>query len=143
MEDFDYAGGMPAIMNRSADRLRSDAPTVGGPTIGDIAATGECFNDDVIRLLENPVSKSSGTSVLRGNLALGGAVVKPNAATPELLVHKGPAVVFESIEDFKTRIDDPELAVTAASVLVLRGCGPRGYPGMPEVGNMPLPKKLL
>ena len=143
MEDFDYAGGMPAIMNRIADLMHSESPTVGGPTIGEIAATGECFNDDVIRGLGNPVSLSSGTWVLRGNLAPGGAIVKPNAATPELLVHEGPAVVFESIEDFKLRIDDPELAVTAASVLVLRGCGPRGYPGMPEVGNMPLPKKLL
>ena len=143
MEDFDYAGGMPAVMNRIAHLLRSDAPTVGGPSIGAIAAAGECFNDDVIRGLENPVSRSSGTWVLRGNLAPGGAILKPNAATPALLVHQGPAVVFESIEDFKTRIDDPELPVTAASVLVLRGCGPRGYPGMPEVGNMPLPKKLL
>lgn len=143
MEDFDYAGGMPAILNRIADQLHGDAPTVGGPTIGEIAATGECFNDDVIRLPDNPVSPSSGTWVLHGNLAPGGAIMKPNAATNELLVHQGPAVVFESIEDFKRRIDDPELAVTAESVLVLKGCGPRGYPGMPEVGNMPLPKKLL
>jgi len=143
MEDFDYAGGMPAIMNRIADHLRGDAPTVGGTTIGEIAAAGECFNDDVIRLVDNPVSAASGTWVLRGNLAPGGAIVKPNAATPDLLVHEGPAVVFDSIEDFKARIDDPELVVTAASVLVLRGCGPRGYPGMPEVGNMILPKKLL
>ena len=143
MEDFDYAGGMPAILNRIADQLHGDAPTVGGATIGEIAATGECFNDDVIRLLDNPVSPSSGTWVLRGNLAPGGAIMKPNAATAELLVHQGPAVVFDSIEDFKRRIDDPELAVTSESVLVLRGCGPRGYPGMPEVGNMPLPKKLL
>ena len=143
MEDFDYAGGMPAILNRIADQLHGNAPTVGGTTIGEIAATGECFNDDVIRLPDNPVSPSSGTWVLRGNLAPGGAIMKPNAATAELLVHQGPAVVFDSIEDFKRRIDDPELAVTAESVLVLKGCGPRGYPGMPEVGNMPLPKKLL
>ncbi len=143
MEDFDYAGGMPAILNRIADQLNGDAPTVGGTTIGEIAATGECFNDDVIRLPDNPVSPSSGTWVLRGNLAPGGAIMKPNAATAELLVHQGPAVVFDSIEDFKRRIDDPDLAVTAESVLVLKGCGPRGYPGMPEVGNMPLPKKLL
>ena len=143
MEDFDYAGGMPAILNRIADQLHSDARTVGGTTIGEIAATGECFNDDVIRHPDNPVSPSSGTWVLHGNLAPGGAIMKPNAATAELLIHQGPAVVFDSIEDFKSRIDDPDLAVTAESVLVLKGCGPRGYPGMPEVGNMPLPKKLL
>jgi dehydratase ilvD1 len=143
MEDFDYAGGMPGIMNRIADKLRGNAPTVGGPTIGDIAAAGEIFNDDVIFPRDKPVSASSGTWVLRGNLAPGGAIMKPNAATPELLVHEGPAVVFESIEDFKARIDDPDLDVTAQSVLVLKGCGPRGYPGMPEVGNMQLPKKLL
>lgn len=143
MEDFDYAGGMPAILNRVADQLNGEAPTVGGETIGEIAAMGECFNNDVIRLPDNPVSPSSGTWVLRGNLAPEGAIIKPSAATTELLIHQGPAVVFDSIEDFKRRIDDPKLAVSPESVLVLKGCGPRGYPGMPEVGNMPLPKKLL
>ena len=143
MEDFDYAGGMPAIMNRIQNWLRPNAPTVGSETIGEIAAQGECFNDDVIRRLDNPVRASSGTWVLKGNLAPGGAIIKPNAASPELLTHEGPAVVFESIEDFKARIDDPDLDVTASSVLVLKQCGPKGYPGMPEVGNMPLPKKLL
>ncbi len=143
MEDFDYAGGMPGLMHRIAGHLRQDAPTVGGVSIGTVAAAGEVFNDDVIRPLDNPVSASSGTWVLRGNLAPGGAIIKPNAATPALLVHSGPAVVFESIEDFKARIDAPDLAVTADSVLVLKGCGPRGYPGMPEVGNMQLPQKLL
>jgi dehydratase ilvD1 len=143
MEDFDYAGGMPAIMNRIQKWLRPNAPTVGGHTIGEIAKGGECFNDDVIRPLDNPVCASSGTWVLKGNLAPGGAIMKPNAASPELLTHEGPAVVFESIEDFKARIDDPDLDVTAASVLVLKQCGPKGYPGMPEVGNMQLPKKLL
>jgi dehydratase ilvD1 len=143
MEDFDYAGGMPAIMNRIQGWLRPNAPTVSGQTIGEIAAGGECFNDDVIRPISNPVRASSGTWVLKGNLAPGGAIMKPNAASPELLTHEGPAVVFESIEDFKARIDDPDLDVTAASVLVLKQCGPKGYPGMPEVGNMPLPRKLL
>ena len=143
MEDFDYAGGMPAIMNRIQKWLRPHAPTVGGQTIGEIAAGGECFNDDVIRPLDNPSRTSSGTWVLKGNLAPGGAIMKPNAASPELLTHEGPAVVFESIEDFKARIDDPDLDVTPTSVLVLKQCGPKGYPGMPEVGNMPLPKKLL
>ena len=143
MEDFDYAGGMPAILNRIQKWLRSSAPTVGGPTIGEIAEAGECFNDDVIRTQDNPSRATSGTWVLKGNLAPGGAIMKPNAASPELLTHSGPAVVFESIEDFKARIDDPDLDVTADSVLVLKQCGPKGYPGMPEVGNMPLPKKLL
>jgi dehydratase ilvD1 len=143
MEDFDYAGGMPGIMNRIADKLRGSAPTVGGPTISEVAAAGEIFNDDVIFPRDKPVNASSGTWVLRGNLAPDGAIMKPNAATAELLVHEGPAVVFESIEDFKARIDDPDLDVTAQSILVLKGCGPRGYPGMPEVGNMQLPKKLL
>lgn len=143
MEDFDYAGGMPAIMNRVEKWLHPDVPTVSGMTIGEIAAAGECFNDDVIRPLDNPVRASSGTWVLSGNLAPGGAIIKPNAATPELLDHKGPAVVFESIEDFKARVDDPDLDVTATSIMVLKQCGPKGYPGMPEVGNMPLPKKLL
>jgi dehydratase ilvD1 len=143
MEDFDYAGGMPAVMNRIAHLLRGDAPTVGGGTIGAVAASGECFNDDVIYPLTAPVNASSGTWVLRGNLAPGGAIMKPNAATPALLTHEGPAVVFSSIEDFKARIDDPDLDVTPDSILVLKGCGPRGYPGMPEVGNMQLPKKLL
>lgn len=143
MEDFDYAGGIPAVMNRIARWLKPDCPTVGGATIGEVAASGECFNDEVIRPLDNPVHDSSGTWVLKGNLAPGGAIIKPNAATPELLVHEGPAVVFESIEDFKARIDDPDLEVTERSVLVLKQCGPKGYPGMPEVGNMPLPKKLL
>jgi len=143
MEDFDYAGGMPAIMNRIQKWLRPDAKSVSGQNIGQIAQDGECFNDDVIRPLENPVQASSGTWVLSGNLAPGGAIIKPNAASPELLTHEGPAVVFESIEDFKQRIDDPDLDVTADSILVLKQCGPKGYPGMPEVGNMPLPKKLL
>lgn len=143
MEDFDYAGGMPAVMNRIAHVLRGDAPTVGASNIGTVAAMGECFNDDVIYPLSAPVNASSGTWVLRGNLAPGGAIIKPNAATPALLAHEGPAVVFSSIEDFKARIDDPDLDVTPDSVLVLKGCGPRGYPGMPEVGNMQLPKKLL
>jgi dehydratase ilvD1 len=143
MEDFDYAGGMPAVMHRIADKLNRDAPSACGQTLGEIADAAECFNDEVIRPLTNPVSANSGTWVLRGNLAPGGAIMKPSAASKNLLIHEGPAVVFESIEDFKARVDDPALDVTADSVLVLKQCGPRGYPGMPEVGNMPLPKKLL
>ena len=97
----------------------------------------------MIRSLDDPLIAEAGIAVLRGNLCPQGAVVKPSAASPELLVHTGPAFVFDSIEDFKARIDDPDLDVTPDSVLVLRGCGPRGYPGMPEVGNMPLPARLL
>ncbi len=143
MEDFDYAGGMPAVMNHISHVLHTNAPTVSGQTIGEIAAGGESFNTEVIRPLASPVNASSGTWVLRGNLAPGGAIMKPNAASAHLLVHEGPAVVFESIEDFKARVDDPDLDVTADSIMVLKQCGPKGYPGMPEVGNMPLPKKLL
>jgi dihydroxy-acid dehydratase len=97
----------------------------------------------MIRSLNDPIIAEAGIAVLRGNLCPQGAVVKPSAASPELLVHTGPALVFDSIEDFKARVDDPMLDVTAETVLVLRGCGPRGYPGMPEVGNMPLPEKML
>ena len=105
--------------------------------------SAECYNRDVIRTLAEPVKPASGIWVLRGNLCPGGAVLKPSAASPQLFSHRGRAVVFESIEDLRRRIDDPNLVVDEHSVLVLKGCGPRGYPGMPEVGNMPLPRKLL
>lgn len=143
MEDFHYAGGVPAVLNRISDRLKGDAPTVDGRTLGEIAAAGECYNEDVIRRLDAPLNPASGVWVLRGNLCPDGAIIKPNAAGPELLTHTGRAVVFESIEDFKARIDDDRLEVDETSVLVLKGCGPKGYPGMPEVGNMPLPRRLL
>ncbi len=143
MEDFHYAGGVPAAMKRLGDRLHRAAPTVGGRTIGSIADEAEIYNDEVIRDWANPVRADSGAWVLRGNLCPLGAIIKPNAAAPELLRHRGRAVVFETIEDMKARIDDPDLVVDAHSILVLKGCGPRGYPGMPEVGNMPLPTKLL
>ncbi|MEC4590423.1 MULTISPECIES: IlvD/Edd family dehydratase [Nitrospirillum] len=143
MEDFHYAGALPGLMTKIKDKLNLDAVTVGGMTIGDIVAEGEVYNDEVIRPMANPVKPVSGIWVLRGNLAPDGAVMKPNAASPELLTHRGRAVVFDTIEDFKARIDDPDLEVDETSMLVLRGCGPKGYPGMPEVGNMPLPPKLL
>ncbi|TWB43474.1 IlvD/Edd family dehydratase [Nitrospirillum pindoramense] len=143
MEDFHYAGALPGLMTKIKDKLNLDAVTVGGMTIGDIVAEGEVYNDEVIRPRTNPVKPVSGIWVLRGNLAPDGAVMKPNAASPELLTHRGRAVVFDTIEDFKARIDDPDLEVDETSMLVLRGCGPKGYPGMPEVGNMPLPPKLL
>ncbi len=143
MEDFHYAGGVPAVLAILGGMLRGEARTVSGLTIAEIAAQGECFNADVIRPLSNPVRPSSGTWILRGNLCPSGAVIKPSAASPTLCTHRGRAVVFESIEDFKARIDDPALEVDASSVLVLKGCGPKGYPGMPEVANLPLPPKLL
>lgn len=143
MEDFHYAGGVPYLQKVLADRLDTTALSVSGQTIGEIAASGECFNTDVLRSLENPVRADSGIWVLRGNLCPQGAILKPNAAAPELLSHQGRAVVFDSIEDMKARIDDDDLDVDENCVLVLKGCGPKGYPGMPEVGNMPLPRKLL
>ena len=143
MEDFHYAGGVPALIERLRTRLSMDTVTVAGGTLRDIVQAAEVHNDDVIRKLDNPVSEVSGVWVLRGNICPDGAVIKPAAASPELLKHRGPAVVFEDIEDYKNRIDDPDLAVSESSVLVLKGCGPIGYPGMPEVGNFPLPRKLL
>lgn len=143
MEDLHYAGGIPAVLAAITATLHGSSPTVSGMTIEQIAAQGECFDAEVVRSLKSPVKPSSGVWVLRGNLCPNGAVMKPSAASPELCRHRGRAVVFESIEDFKARIDDPALDVDATSILVLKGCGPLGYPGMPEVANMPLPQKLL
>lgn len=143
MEEFSDAGGVPAVLKAIGPVLRSDAVTVTGFTQGEIAANAETFLPEVIGTRERPVGPSSGVWVLRGNLAPDGAIVKPSAATPALLTHKAPAVVFESIEDYKAKVDDPDLEVDADSILVLKGCGPKGYPGMPEVGNMALPRKLL
>ncbi len=143
MEDFHYAGGLPAVMKRIAHRLTLEAPTVSGATLGEQIDKAACYNDEVIRPLSRPVSEHSGVWVLKGNLCPRGAIIKPSAASPELLEHTGRAVVFEDIEDYKARVDDPALEVDENSVLVLKGCGPKGYPGMPEVGNMALPKKLL
>ncbi|GAB2525084.1 IlvD/Edd family dehydratase [Microbulbifer agarilyticus] len=143
MEDYHYAGGLPAVMKKMAAHLSLDAQTVTGESIGERLEHAQCFNDTVIRDVTDPVQENSGIWVLRGNLCPQGAIIKPNAATPELLTHTGRAVVFESIEDYKARIDAPELDVDEHCILVLKGCGPKGYPGMPEVGNMALPKKLL
>jgi dihydroxy-acid dehydratase len=143
MEDLHYAGGLPAVLKEIAPLLDLDAPTVWGDPLGASFAAAECFNRDVIRTLAEPANAVSGIWVLKGNLCPNGAVVKPSAASPSLFSHRGRAVVFESIEDLRARIDDPALDVTENSVLVLKGCGPKGYPGMPEVGNMPLPRKLL
>lgn len=143
MEEFHYSGGVPGVMKRLGDKLHANCPSVSGRTIGEIARAGEIFDDDVIRTIENTVTDNAGIWVLKGNLCPDGAIMKPSTASPHLLKHRGRAVVFESIEDYKARIDDPDLDVTPDSVLVLKGCGPKGYPGMPEVGNMALPKKLL
>src|SRR5262249_3472200 len=143
MEDFYYAGGRPAVMREIGDLLYRDQLTVNGKTIWENVANAPCYDREVIRDTGNPVKSDAGLAVLRGNLCAAGAIIKPSAATPELMNHSGRAVVFDSIESFNTRIDDPDLAVDENSVLVLKNCGPRGYPGMPEVGNMRLPAKLL
>ncbi len=143
MEDFYYAGGVPAVVRALGDVIAGHALTVNGRAIGENCADAPCWNAQVIRTAAEPVQTAAGIAVLRGNLAPQGAVIKPSAATPELLRHRGRAVVFESVEDMKARIDDPDLDVDETCVLVLKGAGPRGYPGMPEVGNMPLPRKLL
>ena len=143
MEDFYYAGGLPAVIREFGDLLHRDAPTVNGKTIGENTASAPCWNREVIRPLGDPMLKHAGIAVLRGNLAPNGAVIKPCAATASLLKHRGRAVVFENIEDLRRRTDLPDLPVDENSVMVLKGAGPRGYPGMPEVGNMPIPRKLL
>jgi dihydroxy-acid dehydratase len=143
MEDFYYAGGIPAVVRELAELIHRDAMTVNGKTMGENTAEAPCWNREVIHTRDHPIRERAGIAVLRGNLAPDGAVIKPSAATPRLLKHRGQAVVFESIEDFKARIDRPDLEIDENSVMVLKGCGPKGYPGMPEVGNMPLPPKLL
>ena len=143
MEDFFYAGGLPAVIEDLGDLIHRDALTVNGKTMGENVAGTRCYNRDVIKPKSEPLTKEGGLAVLRGNLCPNGAVLKPSAATPELMKHRGRAVVFENIEDFHARIDDPNLEVDETSVMVLKNCGPRGYPGMPEVGNMPLPPKIL
>ncbi|MDB5450401.1 MAG: dihydroxyacid dehydratase/phosphogluconate dehydratase [Phenylobacterium sp.] len=143
MEDFCYAGGAPAVMKELGSLIHRDAVTVSGLTQGEIADAAQVWNREVIGTREAPIGPSSGVWVLKGNLCPDGAILKPSAATPELLTHRGRAVVFETIEDYHARIDDPDLEVDATSILVLKGCGPKGYPGMPEVGNMALPPKLL
>jgi dihydroxy-acid dehydratase len=143
MEDFHRAGGLHAVLREVRDLLDPTALTVTGKPLVDSLDDAPIWDPEVIRTRAEPLVAEGGIAVLRGNLAPTGAVIKPAAASPHLLQHRGRAVVFDSIEDFSARIDDPDLDVDADSVLVLRGCGPRGYPGMPEVSNMPLPKKLL
>lgn len=143
MEDFYYAGGLSVVMREMGDLLHKNALTINGRTIGENIAEAECHNRDVIRTLENPLTDRGGLAVLRGNLCPDGAIVKPSAASPDLLVHRGRAVVFADIEDLHIRIEDPELDIDETCIMVLKNCGPKGYPGMAEVGNMPLPPKVL
>lgn len=143
MEDFHYAGGLPAVMRTMDDLLNLDTLTVSGRTLGEEIADAPNHDSRVIRSREDPVSVGMATAVLRGNLCPRGAVIKQSAASPELMHHRGPALVFEAIEDYQKWADDPALVVDPASVLVLRNAGPRGYPGMPEVGNLALPRVLL
>ena len=143
MEDFYYAGGLPVIIRELLGSLHGDALTVTGASMAVNVADAENFNTDVIHPLAAPFKEEGGIAVLRGNLSPRGAIIKPSAASPALMQHRGRAVVFSSIEHYKERIDDPELDIDANSVMVLQNCGPKGYPGMAEVGNMGLPKKLL
>ncbi|MET0692328.1 MAG: IlvD/Edd family dehydratase, partial [Propionibacteriaceae bacterium] len=143
MEDFHRAGGLLSVLREVRDLLDPEALTITGRPLVSYLDDVEIFDMDVIRPREAPVLDDAGIAVLRGNLAPAGAVIKPAAATPELLHHRGRALVFDSVEDMHARIDDPDLDVDASSVLVLRGCGPRGYPGMPEVANLPMPRKLV
>jgi dihydroxy-acid dehydratase len=143
MEDFYYAGGLAALLRVLSPHLDVDCLTVTGKTLRENISSAETFNFDVIRPLENPVLSSGGLAILHGNLAPNGAVIKASAAEPRLLKHSGRAIVFDSFDDMNARIDDPALDVDLNSVLVLRNAGPKGAPGMPEWGNLPIPQKLL
>ena len=143
MDDLYRAGGLLALLGQISDRFSSAPITVTGKPFTDYLTGNEIFDTSVIKSPESPLMGGAGIAVLRGNLAPNGAIIKPSAATPKLLLHRGPALVFDSVEDLHERIDDPDLEVSPETVLILRGCGPKGYPGMPEVGNMPLPKKIL
>ncbi len=143
MEEFYYAGGLPALMKRISSRLHLDIPTVDGKSLGALIEPAESYDDEVIRPLDRPLAAQGGLVVLRGNLAPRGAVLKASAASARFMQHRGKAVVFANADDFHRRIDDPELDVDETSVLVLKNAGPVGYPGMPEVGNLTLPRKLL
>ena len=145
MEDFYYAGGVPAVIKQLLDKnlLSKNALTVNGKTIEENNKNADCWNKDVIKDFESPLVKEGGIKILKGNIAPNGAILKPSAASPELMQHTGKAVVFESVEEFHDRIDDPNLDIDENSILVLKNCGPKGYPGMAEVGNMRLPQKIL
>ena len=145
MEDFYYAGGLPVVLRELAENglLHRDAMTCTGQSMWDNVKDATCWNREVIHTVDAPFKAQGGITVLRGNLAPQGAILKPSAATPALMQHRGRAVVFEDIDDYKARIDDPELDVDERCVLVMKNCGPKGYPGFPETGNMGLPPKIL
>jgi len=142
MEDFAYAGGVPAVLAELKEKLRS-SNTVMAKDISHYSEGAEVYNREVIYAYDKPLKPASGLRVLRGNLAPKGAIIKPSAASEHLIEHESEAYVFESIEELKEKIDDPDLPVNENTILVLKGCGPKGYPGMPEVGNMPIPRKLV
>ena len=143
MEDFYYAGGLPVVIKELSELLRKDSMSVNGKSIVENSAKARNWNTEVISPIATPLKKEAGITVVKGNLCPDGAVIKISASTDSLLVHKGNAVVFETIEDYHARIDDPNLEIDENSVMVLKNVGPKGYPGMPEVGNMALPKKLI
>jgi dihydroxy-acid dehydratase len=143
MEDFYYAGGLPVVIKELSDYLHNDAITANGKTIGENNKNAVCHNHNVIATIDKPLQQEAGIVVLKGNLCENGAIIKPSAATKALMKHRGKAVVFESIEDYHARIDNEDLEIDENSVIVLKGAGPVGYPGMPEVGNVDLPEKLL
>jgi len=145
MEDFFYAGGLPVVLKALSDRglLHDDALTVNGKPMGENIADAHNWNPEVIKPFDAPLMPNAGIAVLRGNLAPNGAVIKPSAATPALMTHTGRAVVFEDIDDYKAKVDDPGLDIDPTCVMVMKNCGPKGYPGMAEVGNMRLPEKIL
>lgn len=143
MEDFFYAGGLPVVMKELGNLLHQDIITANGKTFNENYAKAICYDDNVISKIDNPLQENAGIAVLKGNLCENGSVIKPSAATPKLMKHTGKAVVFETMEDYHKRIDDPNLEIDENSVIVLKGVGPKGYPGMPEVGNVDLPEKLI
>lgn len=143
MEDFYYAGGLPVIIDQLRTEIHADAITVNGKSIGENSVNSTCYNNDVIATVDRPFKEKAGIVVLKGNLCENGAVIKPSCTSEKLLKHTGCAVVFETIEDYHDRIDDPALDIDETCVMVLKGVGPVGYPGMPEVGNMDLPEKLI
>ncbi|RAJ10246.1 IlvD/Edd family dehydratase [Arenibacter echinorum] len=143
MEDFFDAGGLPVVIKAMKEHLHNDAITVNGNSIGKNNVDAACYNDEVIAKLKKPFQETSGIAVLYGNLCENGAIIKPSAASPRLMVHRGKAIVFETVEDYHKQVDDPNLDIDENSVIVLKGAGPVGYPGMPEVANVDLPEKIL
>lgn len=145
MEEFYYAGGLPAVLRRLGEQglLEKNALTANGRSIWENVESAACYSDDVIRTVDNPLVKNGGICILRGNLAPRGAVLKPSAASPHLMKHRGRAVVFENFDDYKARVDDETLDIDETCIMVMKNCGPKGYPGMAEVGNMGLPAKIL